>query len=129
MTRAPQLEDADWLRERYLISSDSVIAAELGVHYQTVLRARHRHGIAGAGARGGRRSGSSPTSAAAVLIAERIAHESAKGPVGPAVVSERVRAVHRAHVAGDVLGLEDAIAGAAAALGLWLDQLLSVRAA
>lgn len=132
MMRAAQLQDADWLRERYLTSGDQAIATELGVHRKTVRLARRRHGIESAPP--GRRPDagwiprSSSERTATVLIAERIAHEADAGPAGPAVVSDRIRAVHRARLAGDQLALEDALVSAATALALWLDQLRRVRA-
>jgi IS30 family transposase len=46
--RFPELEDANWLRQRYLVEglSSFAIAAELGCRATTVSRALQRHGIA-----------------------------------------------------------------------------------
>ena len=144
MSHPAELNDVDWLRRRYQVISDDAIATELGVDRKTVRAARQRHGIPSQ-PRGPRR-GAAPvmrstvaiaspapapdvTSPTTRLVAERVARERGDGGFGPAVLSQRVRAVAVARVSGDPAAVEDAIVGVASAAVLWLDQLLLARAA
>lgn len=129
----PELDDPEWLRKRYELVGDRAIADELCVHRDTVRAARRRYQISPRPR--GRQSGTSREAqraqerSAAETIAERIQREvsSTKAGAGPGVVAARIRAIQQAQAAGDALALEDAIAGAASALGVWLEQLLRSR--
>ena len=131
-----ELDDEQWLRREYTSKGDVAVAAELGVSRTTVRRARQRLGIPSR-ARGRPRGGtaaapprdmSGTTPAAARISARMMVESQAGGPTGARhLVAARIRAVHESDLENDQAALEDALTGAASALGLWLDRLLAVR--
>jgi hypothetical protein len=136
-SRPAELDDPQWLRQAYDVDGDTAIAERLQVSRSAVRLARERLGIQSRPP--GRRRGQLPPPAsvagpdasmtpAAARIVARIAQESQWGrPPGTSLlVAARIRAVHDADRANDRLALEDALAGAASALGLWLDRLLVI---
>ena len=137
--RPAELDDRDWLLDRYERDGDIAIAEELGVARLTVQRARHRLGIptrAPGRRRGVSRARETHPTRAAELITLRIReqtspHRSADRKPAPTdeLLATRFRAVNDAWTDGDQHTLIQEVIELAAACGVLVDRLLREAAA
>lgn len=139
--RVPELDDAHWLRMRYLVAGDLAIANELGVDRKTVRAARRRHGIAShpvGPRRGVARPAPRPVSpivtarmaATETAVADRIREDRTRRTAATeAMLAERLHALHDASQHHDTLAYEDALLDVAATAALIWEHKRRLRSA